>query len=255
MFDKATLNKLRELKLSTMAAKFAWQLEQTDMQALSFEERFGMLVDAEWMAMHDRRTERFVKQAQFRFPAAIENIDYHEKRGITKPDILRLGDCLYIQKKQNLIISGPTGVGKTYLACALGRCACQLGISVMYARMSDLFLSIGEAHATNSYAAFRKRPASVPLLILDDWGIKPFTMVECHEMSELVEMRYGRASTIILSQVPHTSWHELFPDPTQADAVLDRLVHNAYKYNLSGESMRKTLALKQFEEDGKNADV
>ena len=249
MFDKATLNKLRDMKLSAMAAKFAWQQEQPDMQVLSFEERFGMLVDAEWFAKQDRRIDRFIKQAQFRFPAAIEDIDYHEKRGITKPDVLRLSDCLYIQKKQNLIISGPTGVGKTFLACALGRCACRLGIAVMYIRMSDLFLSVSEAHATNSYASFRKRPASVPLLILDDWGIKPFSMVECHEMSELVEMRYGRASTVILSQLPYTSWHELFPDPTQADAVLDRLVHNAYKYNLTGESMRKTLALRQFEED------
>jgi DNA replication protein DnaC len=249
MFDKATINKLREMKLSTMAAKFAWQQEQPDVQTLSFEERFGMIVDAEWMAKHDRRIDRFIKQAQFRFPAAIEDIDFHEKRGITKPDVLRLSDCLYIQKKQNLIISGPTGVGKTYLACALGRCACRLGIAVMYIRISDLFLSISEAHATSSYASFRKRPISVPLLILDDWGIKPFSMVECHEMSELVEMRYGRASTVVLSQLPHTSWHELFPDPTQADAVLDRLVHNAFKYNLTGESMRKTLALRQFDED------
>ena len=249
MLDKATINKLREMKLSTMATKFALQQDQPDMQTLSFEERFGILVDAEWMAKHNRRIDRFIKKAEFRFPAVIEDIDYHEKRGITKSDILRLSDCLYIQKKQNLIISGPTGVGKTYLACALGRCACQLGIAVMYVRMSDLFLSFGEAHATSSYTAFRKRPATVPLLILDDWGIKPFSMVECHEMSELVEMRYGKASTIILSQLPHTSWHELFPDPTQADAVLDRLVHNAYKYNLTGESMRKTLALKQFDED------
>jgi len=249
MLDKATTNKLREMKLSTMAAKFAWQQEQPDMQVLSFEERFGMLVDAEWMAKYDRRIERFIKQAQFRFPAAIEDIDYHEKRGITKQDILRLSDCLFIKKKQNLFISGPTGVGKTYLACALGRCACQLGIAVLYIRMSDLFLSLGEAQATSSYAALRKRLASVALLILDDWGIKPFSMVECHEMSELAELRYGRASTVIISQLPHTSWHELFPDPTQADAVLDRLVHNAHKFNLVGESMRKTLALRQFEED------
>ena len=249
MFDKATLNKLQEMKLSTMAAKFAWQQEQPDMQALTFEERFGMLVDAEWMAKQDRRIDRIIKQAQFRFPAAVEDIEYHEKRGITKPDIMRLSDCLYIQKKQNLIISGPTGVGKTYLACALGRCACQLGIAVMYVRMSDLFLSISEAHATNSYASFRKHLASVPLLILDDWGAKSFSMAECHEISELAEKRYGKTSTMILSQLPHTSWHELFTDPTQADAVLDRLVHNAYKYNLLGESMRKIIALRQFDED------
>jgi DNA replication protein DnaC len=250
MLDNATINKLREMKLSTMAAKLAWQQERPDMQGLSFEERFGMLVDAEWMAKHDRRIGRFIKQAGFRFPAVLEDIDYREKRGITKPDIQRLGDCLYIQKKQNVILSGPTGVGKTYIACALGRCACQMGLATLYTRVSDLFISFGEAHATSSYASLRRRLAIVPLLILDDWGMKPFSVVECHEMMELAELRYGRSSTMISGQLPHSSWHELFPDPTLADAIMDRLVHNAFKYNLTGESMRKTLALRQFEDGG-----
>ena len=250
MLENATVNKLREMKLSTMAARFAWQQGQADVQSLSFEDRFGMLVDAEWMAKHDRRIGRFIKQAGFRFPAVLEDIDYHEKRGIAKQDIQRLGDCLYIQKKQNLILSGPTGVGKTYIACALGRCACQLGIAVMYIRVSDLFLNIVEARATSSYASFRKRLANVPLLVLDDWGMKPFSIVECHEMMELAELRYGRSSTLISGQFPPSSWHELFPDPTLADAIMDRLVHNAFKYNLTGESMRKTIASRQFEDVG-----
>ena len=209
-----------------------------------------MLVDAEWMAKHDRRIDRFIKQAGFRFPAVLEDIDFREKRGITKQDVLRLSDCLYIQKKQNLILSGPTGVGKTYIACALGRCACQLGIAVIYIRISDLFLTLGEAHATSTYASLRKRLANVPLLILDDWGMKPLSIVECHEMMELAELRYGRSSTIISGQLPLSAWHELFPDPTLADAVMDRLVHNAFKYNLTGESMRKALAMRQFEDGG-----
>lgn len=248
MLDKATLGKLREMKLSAMAGKLAWQQEQPGMQSLSFEERFGMLVDAEWLAKRGRRIERFVRQAEFRFPAAMEDIDYQAKRGITKDDILQLSDCSYIQKKQNVILSGPTGVGKTYLACALGRCACQLGIAVSYIRINDLFLSLEDAHASGSYTSLRKRLAKVPLLILDDWGMKPFSTEECHEVMELAELRYGRASTLISSQLPPSSWHELFPDPTLADAILDRLVHNAYKYNLTGESMRKTLALRQFED-------
>jgi len=248
MLDRATVNKLREMRLSAMADKLAWQLEQAGAQNLSFEERIGMLVDAQWLARRNRRVGRLVKQAEFRFPASVEDIDYHEKRGITKADIQRLCDCLYIQKKQNVIISGPTGVGKTYIACALGRSACQQGIAVSYIRTSDLFLSLAEAHATNSYSLLKKRLINIPLLILDDWGTKPFSMVECHELMEIAELRYGRASTMISGQLPPSSWHELFPDPTLADAVLDRLVHNAFKFNLSGESMRKTLAMRQFEE-------
>ena len=189
MLDKATHHKLREMKLTAMADKLAWLTEQPLMQSLSFEERFGMLVDAEWLAKRGRRIERFVRQAEFRFPAAVEDIDYHVKCGITKDDVLRLSDCSYIQKKQNVILSGPTGVGKTYLACALGRCACQLGMAVRYIRTSDFFLSLEDARASGSYFSFRRRLAKVPLLILDDWGMKPFSMDECHEVMELAELR------------------------------------------------------------------
>lgn len=248
MLDKATINKLRDMKLSAMADKLAWQQEHPEVHILSFDERLGMIVDAEWMTKRERRINRFIRQAEFSFPAVIEDIDYHEKRGISKHDVLRLSDCSYIQRKQNVIISGPTGVGKTYIACALGRCACEQGISVNYIRMNDMFILLEEAHATSSYAALRKRLTSVQLLILDDWGPKQFSTVECHELSELFELRYGKSSTIITSQIPHTSWHELFPEPTLADATLDRVVHNAFKYNLSGESMRKKLAMRQFEE-------
>ena len=249
MLDKTTLNKLRDMNLSAMADKLAWLQEQQDSQSLSFEERFGMLVDAEWLAKRGRRIERFVRQAEFRFPAAVEDIDYHGKHGITKDDVLRLSDCSFIQKKQNVILSGPTGVGKTYLSCALGRCACQLGTAVRYYRTCDLFLLLEDARASGSYVSFRRRLKNIPLLILDDWGMKSFSLDECHEVMELAEIRYGKASTLISSQLPPTAWHELFSDPTLADATLDRLVHNAFKYNLTGESMRKTLALRQFDEE------
>ena len=252
MLEKTTLNKLRDLKLTAMASKYEWQQEQHEIRSLSFEERLGMLVDAQWLDKHDRRVNSLAKQAGFRYPAAAEDIDYREKRGITKADILRLCGCLYIQKKQNVILTGPTGVGKTYIACALGRCACQHGFAVKYLRTADLFASLDEAHAAGSYPALKKRLGSVPLLILDDWGMKPFSMAEAYEISELAELRYGRASTVVSTQLPHHTWHELFPDPTVAEAILDRLIHNAFKYNLAGESMRKTLALRQFadEEEG-----
>jgi len=252
MLDKATLNKLREMKLSAMAEKLEWQQEQPDIQNLSFEERFGMIVDAEWLEKHDRRINRLINKANFRFPATVKDIDYKLKRGVTKADILRLSSCLYIQKHQNIILSGATGVGKTYIACALGRSACEQNIMVSYFRVADLFLTLGEARAINSSASLRKRLASVPLLILDDWGMKSFSMAECYEIMELVELRYDRASTLISGQLPPTSWHELFPDPTLADAIMDRLVHNAHKFNLSGDSMRKALALKQFSDSNDN---
>jgi len=240
------------MNLSAMADKFTWLQEKQNTQCLSFEEWFGMLVDTEWLAKRGRRIDRFVRQAEFRFPAVVEDIDYHGKHGITKDDILRLSDCSFIRKKQNIILSGPTGIGKTYIACALGRCACQLNIAVRYLRISDLFLLLADARGSRgsgSYLSFRKQLKNVQLLILDDWGMKPFSMDECHEVMDLAELRYEKASTLISSQLPPTSWHELFPDPTLADATLDRLVHNAFKFNLVGESMRKTLALRQFEED------
>ena len=246
MLDKATLTKLREMKLSAMADKFIWQQEQADMQSLTFEERFGMLVDAEWLAKRGRRIERFIRQAEFRFPAVLEDIDYHNRRGISKEDILRLSDCSFIHKKQNVILSGPTGVGKTYLACALGRCACHWGLPVRYFRISDLFLSLEDARSSGSYLSLRRRLTNIPLLILDDWGMKSFSLDECYEVMDLAESRYSKASTLILAQIPPTSWHDLFPDPTLADATLDRLIHNAFKYNLTGDSLRKILALRQL---------
>ena len=153
MLDKATLNKLREMKLAAMAEKLEWQHEQPEIQKLSFEERFGMLVDAEWLEKHNRRISRYINKAKFRFPATIKDIDYKQKRGITKADILRLSSCMYIQQHQNVILSGPTGVGKTYIACALGRCACEQNLMVSYIRVADLFLALGEARATSSSAS------------------------------------------------------------------------------------------------------
>jgi DNA replication protein DnaC len=252
MFDNATLSQLHDLHLNTMAAYFKEQSElcskdKSGITSLSFEERFGLLVEAEWLSHLNKRTERLVKQAGFRFSAAIEDIDYHNKRGITKPEVLKLSLGSYINKAQNVFFSGPTGVGKTYLVCALGRTACAHGIQVVYTRVSDFFRWTFAARVQGRQAPFRDKCAKVPLLILDDWGLKKFSLEETSELSDLFERRYGRASTMISGQVPSASWHELFPDPTQAESILDRLVHNAYSYNISGESMRKTIGKRSFE--------
>ena len=241
MFDNATLSKLRELRLSAMAEGFREQQNKIGIGSLSFEERFALLVEAEWLCRRNKRTGRLVRQACFRFPAALENVDWQGKRGVGKPEILKHSLGAYIKKAQNIIFSGPTGVGKTYLACALGYAACAQGIQVIYTRLSDYFQHILEK------GSFRGKCAKVPLLILDDWGLKKFSFEETGELSDLFERRYERASTIISGQVPSTSWHELFPDPTQADSILDRIVHNAHIYSILGESMRKTLGKQSLE--------
>jgi DNA replication protein DnaC len=160
---------------------------------------------------------------------------------------VRLSTGSYIKKNVNILISGPTGVGKTYLACALGRAACSQGVPTVYVRVPDLFLRLADAQAEGKYSSLRDKFAKVNLLILDDWGLRKFTLYETQELMELVERRYGRAATIISGQLPHSAWHDLFPDPTLADAILDRIIHNAYKYNISGDSMRKVLAERDLE--------
>ena len=242
MFNNTTLNQLRELRLSAMADCFKEQQNKTGINALSFEERFAFLVEAEWLSRRNKRTERLVRQAAFRFPAAIEDIDWHGKKGIQKPEIIKHSLGAYIKKAHNIIFCGPTGVGKTYLACALGYAACTQGIQVMYIRLSDFFRKVCDEHVH-----FRDKCSIVPLLILDDWGLRKFSLDETSELADLFERRYGRAATIISGQVPSTSWHELFPDPTQADSILDRIVHNAYSYSISGESMRKTIGKRSLE--------
>jgi len=247
MFDNATLNQLRELRLPAMADCFKEQSKNQSMASLSFEERFGFLVEAEWLHRRNKRTERLIKKAGFRFPAMIEDIDYSNKRGITKGDVLKLSLGAYIKKANNIFFCGPTGVGKTYLVCALGRAACIQGCQVMYIRLNDFFRCIFAAFAHGRQAQFRDKCVKVPLLILDDWGLKKFSFEETVELSDLLERRYGRVSTIISGQVPLTSWHELFPDPTQAESILDRIVHNAYPYNITGDSMRKTIGKKSLD--------
>jgi DNA replication protein DnaC len=241
MIDQTTINRLHQMRLSEMAAAFLRQEEQ-GLDDIPFPDRFALIVEAQWLEQKNRRISRLVKEASFRFPAAIEHIEWQGKHGITKNDLLRLADASFIRKKYNLILSGPTGVGKTYIANALGRAFCGQGTAAAYTRLAELFLKLSEAGMENRYGQVMKKTASVPLLILDDWGLRTFTLEESRELLELFERRYDRASTVICGQTPPSSWHELFPDPTLADAILDRIIHNAVKYTISGESMRKVLA-------------
>lgn len=239
MLNQQTLDQLSRMKLKGMAYAYQEQLQQPA-QDLSFEERFGLIVDREWTYREDRRLKRLLKVAKLREPACVEDIDYRHPRGLDRSVLKSIVSCQWITKSQNLIIIGPTGSGKTYLACALANQACRLGFMTLYVRISKLLQDFQIAKADGSYAKLLAKLAKLNLLIIDDWGLTPLTPAERRDLLEILDDRYNRGSTLITSQFPISTWHDLIGEPTIADAILDRLVHPAHKITLKGDSMRKT---------------
>jgi DNA replication protein DnaC len=239
MLNEQTLEKLCAMKLNGMAEAFAEQLQQPNIDELVFEERIGLLVDRQWIWKEDRRMKRLLKNAKLKINACIEDIDYKSPRGIDKSVILRLAACDWIKNAQNIIITGPTGAGKTYLACALANRVCRSGYSSFYKRAPRLFQELAIARADGSYANLMNKLAKTKVLIIDDLGLAPMIDTERRDLLEVIEDRQGLSSTIVASQLPIESWHDNIGDPTIADAILDRLIHNAHKINLKGDSMRK----------------
>jgi len=239
MLTQQTLDKLYDMKLTAMAEAFNQQLEQPDLSELSFEDRFAMLVDRQWTFKENRRMTRLLRIAKLKDSACIENIDFRTPRALDKSLVVRLSGSDWIKKAQNLIILGSTGVGKTYLACALANSACRNGYSAMYKRAPRLYQEIAIARADGSYPKLMNRLSKIKLLIIDDFCIAPMNDADRRDLLEVLEDRQSISSTIIATQVPVKNWIELIGDPTLADAILDRLVHNAHKINLKGESMRK----------------
>lgn len=239
MLTQQTLDKLYDMNLTAMAEAFNQQLEQPDLSALSFEDRFAMLVDRQWSFKEDRRMTRLLRIAKLKDSACIENIDFRTPRALDKSLVVRLSGSEWIKKAQNLIILGSTGVGKTYLACALANSACRNGYSAMYKRAPRLYQEIAVARADGSYPKLMNKLSKIKLLIIDDFCIAPMNDTDRRDLLEVLEDRQSISSTIIATQVPVKNWIELIGDPTLADAILDRLVHNAHKINLKGESMRK----------------
>jgi DNA replication protein DnaC len=237
-----TLEKLRELKLRGMSKGLEEQMAMPESHSLSFDDRFGLLVDLEDIARKNVRLASRLKQAKLREDACIENIDFTVNRGIEKSIILGFTSGEWIRQYQNIIISGPTGVGKTYLACAILHSACREGFTGKYLRTPRLLDEINIAKANGSYSKMLASYAKYDLLLFDDWGLAPMTADESRNILEIVEDRYDRKSSIITSQLPPEKWFDLMPDPTIADAILDRVIHRSHKMKLKGPSMRKMKA-------------
>ena len=238
-----TITHLRQLKLGGMAAALQTQLEQVGTyESLPFVERLGLLLEQENLTREQRKQERLIRQARFKLRASVQDIDYQHPRNITASQIAQLAQGDWINRGQNLLATGPCGSGKTYLACALGHNACLHGYSVRYWRLSRLLLELTQAKADGSYHKQLKQLAKIQLLIIDDWGLEPLKPAHRNDLMEIMDDRYGTTSTLIISQLPTDQWYASIGDNTLADAILDRLMHNAHRLQLKGESMRKLMA-------------
>lgn len=242
MLYQQTVEALLKLKLQGMLSALKEQQQNRQFKELTFEDRLGMLVDREITVQENRRIELRLKQAKLRQAAAVEDIDFRTARGLDKNNVLELANCQWLTEHQNILIIGPTGVGKSFLACALAHKACREGFSVQYHRTSRLFQELAVSRADGRYLRLLKGLAKVDLIILDDWGLEALTKDQRNDLLEILEDRHNQKSLIITSQIPLENWHSLVGESTHADAILDRVVHNAHIINLKGDSMRKKTA-------------
>lgn len=252
MLIQQTVERLHELRLRGMAAALQEQLTSSAVQELDFEDRLTLLVERELTCRDDRRLQRRLQEARLRLDAAVEDVNFRAARGLDRSVLMRLATAEWVKAHQVVLIVGPTGVGKTYVACALGQAACRRGLSVRYFRMGRLLGDLALARADGSYAKLLGKLARTDLLVLDDWGLAPLADTERRDLLEILEDRYGRRATLVTSQVPLDHWHDYIGSPTLADAILDRLVHGAHKLILKGGSMRKLAATRMDAEPPKS---
>jgi len=242
MLTQPTLDRMNAMKMFFMVDAFQRQLASTQSSALSFEERLGLLIDAEWSGREQRKLDQRLRTARLRHSASIEDVDFKAHRGLSRDLVLALGRGDWLRERQNLLITGPTGVGKSYLACAFAERACRSGFTALYLRAPRLYQELAVSRGDGSYGRLLARLTRTQLLIIDDWGLAPLKDQERRDLLEVVEDRYERASTLITSQLPIKAWHEVIGDATLADAICDRLVHCAHRLELKGPSLREAKA-------------
>ena len=239
MLTQPTIEKLHAMRLSAMAQAFLEQTANPNMAQLSFEERFGLIVDQQMTEMEDRRMQSRLKSAKLRLSATVEDLDFRPSRNMDRSMIMSLAQNQWVRSHQNILVTGPTGAGKSYLGCALAQKACRDGHTTVYQRLPRLLNELAVARHDGRYHKLIAPLIKCEVLLLDDLLIAPISRNDQRELLEIVEERYDRKSTIVTSQLPVKAWHDSMEDPTLADAILDRLVHNAHKVNLDGDSMRK----------------
>lgn len=244
MFNNPTIEKLRQMKLKVMADML---METTpEMLSMSFEDRLGLMVENQWLAKKNSKVQTLLRSAGFRINAHLEDIDYRPDRKIDTKTIANLSTCNYIEQKLNIIITGCTGSGKSFLACAFGEKACWREYSVKYYRVPELLIEVQDAIVEHRYLKYMSQLERIKLLILDDIGLKSYTLDEGRVLLEIAESRYNKASTILAGQIPHKEWYDLFSDAITADAFLDRMIHSSIIFTLDSQvSMRKIIAEKK----------
>lgn len=240
MLNNQTIDKLYNMRLPTMSKEYRRQMEHAPTVSLSFDERFGMLVDAEWTARKNNQLQRLLKKADLRIKnACLEDIDYSPDHNLDKGMVSHLADCSWIKEGRALIVTGKTGTGKSFLTCAFGNAACRQGFKVKYFRVNRLLTDLVIGRGDGSYNKLMRDLKKIDLIILDDFGMANFDPATSRDLLEVIDDRFGMRGTIIASQLPVMKWHELFEDSTIADAVLDRLVHNSYRFETKGDTRRR----------------